>query len=325
MNRRDAILALAALGAPLPLIAQAPTKLPRIGLLVGGTSETAGHLVQAFIKGMADLGYKDGKNVHYELRYGDSSREKAERNARELIAAQADVLWAPSTLAATAAQKATLSLPIVFAAVSDPVRSGIVKSLSRPATNASGISLMSSEMAAKRIEVLNEIFPQLKRLGVLHHPGDSASLSQLPYVQQGAKAFGKELKVVEARTPEEFEAAFAKLVAWRADALMFLESSFTFTHRKVLLELATKRRWPTVTSSREYAEAGAVVAYGADLEDAFRRSAAYVDKILKGAKPSDLPVEQPTKFEFVINLKAAKAMRLSIPQIVLLRADRVIE
>ena len=325
MNRRHAILALAALGAPLRLLAQPASGAPRIGVLMGGTSESGGHLVQAFIKGMAELGYQDGKNVRYEFRYGDGSNEKAQQNARELVAAKVDLIWAPGTANVTAAQKATMSLPIVFAIVGDAVASRFVHSLPRPGTNASGITLMIPEMSAKRIEILNETFPKLRRLGVLHNPGDSASTAQLSFLQQSVRTMGKEMLVVDARAPEEFAAALAKLAAWRADALVILENALHLNHRQTLLDWATKHRLPSISSSREYADAGGILSYGADYADNCRRSAAYVDKILKGAKPADLPVQQPTKFEFVINLKGAKAMGLSIPQAMLLRADRVIE
>jgi putative tryptophan/tyrosine transport system substrate-binding protein len=325
MNRRHAILALAALGAPLRLMAQPAPGTPRIGVLMTGTPETSGHLVQALIKGMAELGYQDGKNVRYELRYGDGSSEKAQRNARDLVAAKVDLIWAPATAGAVAAQKATLSLPIVFALVLDPVASGLIRSLPRPGTNASGISMMSAEMGAKRIEILSETFPKLKRVGVLHKPDDSASVAQLAVVQQGGRTLGKELMVVEVSRQEEFAAALGKLVAWRADALVIMENALFFAHQKTLMDWAAKHRQPTITNSSEYAKAGGVLSYGADFVDSCRRSAVYVDKILKGAKPADLPVQQPTKFEFVINLKAAKAMGLSIPKAVLQRADRVIE
>jgi putative ABC transport system substrate-binding protein len=197
--------------------------------------------------------------------------------------------------------------------------------LPRPGTNATGITVLNAETGAKRIELLNEIFPKLRRVGVLHNPGDSASIAQLPIVVGSIRALGKELMVVEARAAVEFAAAFAKLAEWRAEALVMLENALYVAHRKTLLDWAAKHRWPTINSSKEYAEAGGVISYGADWADSCRRSAVYVDKILKGAKPTDLPVEQPTKFEFVINLKAANAMGLSIPKAVLLRADRVIE
>jgi putative ABC transport system substrate-binding protein len=323
MNRRDTILALAALGAPLRLMAQLAPKAPRIGVLLVGTAESSGHLAQAFIMGMAELGYQDGKSVRYETRFGDGSVEKAQRNARELVAASVDLIWTTGPTTVAAAQKATMSLPIVFAIVGDPVASGFVRSLPRPGTNASGLSIMSAELGAKRIEILNETFPNVRRVGVLHNPGESGI--QLPSVQQSVRTLRKELMVVEARAPEDFAAALDKLAAWRADALVILEGALNFTHRKTLVDWAAKHRLPTMTTTKEYVEAGGVIAYGVDFQDNCRRSAVYVDKILKGAKPADLPVQQPTRFELVINLKAAKAMGLSIPQAMLLRADRVIE
>jgi putative ABC transport system substrate-binding protein len=324
MNRRNAILALAALGVPPRLMAQSPA-MPRIGVLINGTAKSSGHILQAFVKGMAELGYQDGKNVRYELRYGDGSDAAAQKSARELVAAKVNLIWAPPSASVAAAQQATTSLPIIFAGVGDPVAAGFVRSLARPGTNATGISLMSAEMAAKRVEILGETFPKIRRVGVLHNPGDRASVANIAFVQKGVQALGKELMVVEARVPEEFEAALSRLVAWRADALVITEGVLYFFHRKRLMDWAAENRLPTITSLKDFTEAGGVMSYGADLLDNCRRSAVYVDKILKGAKPADLPVQQPSKFEFVINLKAAKAMGLSIPKAVLLRADLVIE
>jgi putative ABC transport system substrate-binding protein len=184
---------------------------------------------------------------------------------------------------------------------------------------------MISEMWVKRVEILNEIFPTVRRIGVLHNPLDSSNAAQLPYMQKGAKALGKELMIVGARTLEEFAAAFAQLKGWRAQALLNAESTLFLTNRRALLDAAAENRWPTVHSSKDYVDAGGTVAYGADYADNCRSSADYVDRIFKGAKPGDLPVQQPTKFEFLLNLKAAKALGLSIPQSILLRADRVIE
>jgi putative ABC transport system substrate-binding protein len=312
-------------GVPLRLMAQQPSGMPRVGVLMGGTAKSGGHLVQAFLRGMTELGYQDGRNVHYEYRYGDGSNEKALQNARELVASKVDLIWAPGTANVTAARKVTMSLPIVFAIVGDAVGSGFVHSLQRPGTNASGISIMVAETSAKRIEVLSETFPHIGRIGVLHNPADSASAAQLRTVSEAVRRSGKELMVVEARESEEFSAVFARLAAWRTDALVILENSLYLNHRKTLLDLAAKHRWPTISSTRDYAEAGGVIAYGADYADNCRRSAAYVDRILKGAKPAELPVQQPTKFEFVINHKSAKSMGLTIPQALLLRADQVIE
>jgi len=323
-SKRTFILALGGFVAirVAPVHAQA-ARMPKIGLL-SGSAET-GKMEQWFIKGMGELGYEEGRNVRYESRHGDGSNETALRNARDLMASKVDVIWAPGTQVTTAARKVTSTVPIVFALVSDPVASGFVRSLARPGTNTTGITVLNAETGAKRIELLNEIFPKLTRVGVLHNPGDSASTAQLSIVTRAAQTLKKEVLVVEARSADEFAPAFARLAEWRTDALVILENALYVAHRQLLLDQATQRRWPTINSSKEYAEAGGIIAYGADWSDSCRRSAVYVDKILKGAKPADLPVEQPTKFEFVINLKAARAMGLSIPRAVLVRADRVIE
>jgi putative ABC transport system substrate-binding protein len=220
---------------------------------------------------------------------------------------------------------ATASIPIVFALVGDPVYSKLVRDLAHPGGNLTGMSLMISEMWEKRVEILTEIFPTIQRVGVLQNPLDSSNAAQLPYMQSGAQRLGKEVMIVGARTPEEFAAAFAQLKGWGAQALLNAESPLFLTNRRALLDGAAQNRWPTVHSSIEYVEAGGTIAYGADYAENCRSSAAYVDKIFKGANPGDLPVQQPVKFEFVINLKSAKALGLTIPQSFLLRADRVIE
>lgn len=209
---------------------------------------------------MADLGYQEGRNVRYDVRYRTASKETIEQFARELAAAKVDLIWALGSAAAAAAQKVTASIPIVFALAADAVSAGLVRSLAAPGTNATGITMMTSELAAKRLEILGEIFPKARRVGVLHNLGDSASVAQLPFVQNAAQTLGKELMVVEARAPEEFAAAFVQLKRWRAEAFQILANTLFFTHRKVLLDAAAENRWVTVNSSKEYAEAGGVAA-----------------------------------------------------------------
>jgi putative tryptophan/tyrosine transport system substrate-binding protein len=327
MRRREFITLLggAVVAWPLTARAQQPERMRRVGVLTFGTASTAGHLVEAFFKGMADLGYQEGRDVHYEVRYGEESNDKFDQHAREHVSAKVDLIWAASTLAATAAQKATASIPIVFALVGDPVYSGLVRGLAAPGANLTGMSLMISEMWGKRMEILTEIFPTVRRIGALHNPIDSVGAAQLVFVQRGAAALGKELMIVGARTPEEFAAAFAQLKRWQAQALLLVESSLFFPHRRTLLDAAAQNRWPTLHSTKDYVEAGGTVAYGADYVENCRSSAAYVDRIFKGAKPSDLPVQQPTKFQLAINLKAAKALGLTVPPQLLARADEVIE
>ena len=326
MKRRAFIALLGGAAAwPLAARAQQQGKVWRIGVLSIGSAATARHLVEAFLKGMADLGYQEGRNVHYEVRYGEGSFEKFEQYAREYASAKVDLIWASGTPAATAAQKATASMPVIFALVGDPVFSKLVRDLRAPGGNLAGMSLMISEMWEKRVEILTEIFPTVQRIGVLYNPLDSSNDAQLPHMQNGAKRLGKDVKTVAVRHVGEFFAAFAELKGWGAQALLNAESTLFLTNKRALLDGALENGWPTVHSSLEYAEAGGVIAYGADYAENCRNSAAFVDRVFKGAKPADLPVQQPVKFEFVVNLKSATALGLAIPPSVLLRVDRVIE
>jgi len=324
MTRRDFITLLGGT-ATWPLSAFAQGKVWRVGVLSIGSAPTASHLVEAFFKAMADFGYQEGHNVRYEVRYGEGSIDKFEQNARELVSVNVDLIWTSGTPAATAAQKATASIPVVFALVGDPVYSKLVRNLTDPGANLTGMSLMISEMWEKRVEILTEVVPTVQRIGVLHNPLDSSNAAQLPYIQSGAQKLAKEVMVVGVRTPEEFGSAFVQLKGWGAQALLNAESTLFLTNKRALLDGAAQNRWPTVHSSIEYAEAGGVIAYGADYTENCRSSAVYVDRIFKGARPTDLPVQQPVKFEFVINLKSAKALALTIPPSVLLQVDRMIE
>jgi putative ABC transport system substrate-binding protein len=327
VRRRDFItlLAVAAVVGPLATHAQQPGRIPRIGLLLFGGEAEHGRFVQAFKIGMAERGYESGKNVQFEVRYSDEDREKLTRNARELAAKKVDLIWVPGSTTAQAAREATTAIPIVFAIVSDPVASGFVRSLASPGTNLTGLSLLSAEMWEKRLEILFEVRADIRRLGVLAEPGEPASAAQLPHIRRAVAALGKELLVVEANSAEQFSLAFGRLKEWRADALVFAETGLFLSHRRSLIDEATKNRWPTVNSSRQYTEVGGLISYGVDYLDGCRRSAEYVDRILKGARPTDLPVQQPSKFELLVNLKAANALGLTIPPTLLARADEVIE
>jgi putative ABC transport system substrate-binding protein len=327
MIRREFITLLggAAAAWPLALAAQQPERMPRIGILVFGGEAEFGRFVHAFSMGMAERGYQDGKNVRFEVRYSDQSPEKLTRNARELAAAKVDLIWVPGSTTAQAAREATAAIPIVFAIVSDPVHSGFVRGLANPGTNMTGLSLLSSEMWGKRLELLFEVRVDVRRLGVLSQPGEPASAAQLPHIQKAAEALGKELLVAGANSVEEFSPAFGRLKEWRTDALVIVETGLFLFHRKSLIDEATKNHWPTVNSSRQWVEVGGLISYGMDYLDGCRRSAEYVDRILKGAKPADLPVQQPTKFELLINMKSARTLGLTIPPTLLARADEVIE
>jgi putative ABC transport system substrate-binding protein len=274
---------------------------------------------------MAERGYEVGKDVRFEVRYSDEDLETLKRNAREIVAAKVDAIWVPGSTVAQAAREATAAIPIVFAIVSDPVRSGFVRSLASPGTNMTGLSLLSSEMWGKRLEILLEVRPDIQRLGVLAQPKEPASEAQLPHVRNAATALGKQVLVVEATSPNDFPHAFRRLKEWGAETLLIIETGLFLFHRKSLIDEATKNRWPTINSARQYVEAGGLISYGVDYLHSCRRSAEYVTRILKGARPSDLPVQQPTKFELIVNLKAAKVLGLTIPESFLTRADEVIE
>jgi putative ABC transport system substrate-binding protein len=319
------LLGRAAIVWPLGTRAQQPERVPRIGVLLFGGEADFTRFVEAFSIGMAERGYQDGKNIRFEVRHSDLNSERLALNARELASANVELIWVPGSTTAQAAREATTVIPIVFAIVSDPVASGFVRSLASPGTNMTGLSLLSSEMWAKRLELLFEVRADIRRLGVLTQLGEPASSAQLPHIQSAAAALGQELLVVDANSAEAFPLAFGRFKEWRADALIFVENGLFLVHRKSLIEEATKNRWPTVNSSRQWAEVGGLIAYGVDYLDSCRRSAEYVDRILKGARPADLPVQQPSKFELLINLKAARTLGLTIPPTLLARADEVIE
>jgi putative ABC transport system substrate-binding protein len=326
VRRRNFIKAIGGAAAwPLAAGARPAERMRRIGLLLFGDDKEFGGLVRAFKVGMAERGYQDAKNVQFDARYSDASAEKLARNAHALAAANVEVIWVPGSTAAKAAREATAAIPIVFAIVSDPVQSGFAKSLAAPGANMTGLSLLSSEMWGKRLEILFEISAGARRLGVLAQPGEPASAAQLPHVRSAAAALGKELLVVEASSVQEFSPAFGRLREWQADALVIVETGLYLYHRKALIDEATRNRWPTVNSSRQYLEVGGLVSYGVDYLDSCRRSAEYVDRVLKGARPAELPIQRPTKFELLINLKAARALGLTVPPMLLARADEVIE
>jgi putative ABC transport system substrate-binding protein len=326
MRRRD-FMALMGGGAiwPLAAHAQQPNRLPRVGVLIFNSEAGFRQMLHAFIGGMEELGYKGGKNIRFEIRHSDEDLEKLKHNARELVAEKVDLIWVPGTAVAQAAREATASIPIVFALVSDPVQSGFVRSLASPGTNMTGMSLLSPEMWGKRLELLLEVRADVRRLGVLAQPGDPATAVHLPQIRSAAVLSGRDVLVVEAGNAAHFPAAFGKLKEWRADALFIAETGFFLFHRGTIIDEATRNRWPTVNSTRQYAEAGGLISYGVDYAENCKRSAAYVDRVLKGAAPASLPVQQPARFELVVNLKAATALGIAIPPAILARADEVIE
>ena len=328
LQRRDFLIAAGALlAAPLAAEAQQAAKIARIGFL-GNSTTALGHLRNAFLQGMRDLGYVEGRNLVIEYRYAEGQLERFPALAAELVALKVEVLVAPPTPAAQAAKRATTTIPIVFAGAGDPVTSGLVTSLARPGGNITGLSGLSPELVGKCLEQLKQAVPGVSRVAVLWQPGgqgERAEKDMLKEAEVAARALGMRLQFVEARGTADFDRAFSDMTKARAGALTVLPSSMFNTERRRLADLAAKSRLPAVYQLREYVDAGGLMAYGANLADLNRRAAAYVDKILKGAKPADLPVEQATKFELVINLKTAKSLGLTIPQTVLLRADEVIQ
>jgi len=283
---------------------------------------------EAFRQGLRDLGYVEGRNVVIEYRDAEGKHERLPALAAELVALKVDVIVAPPTPAALAAKQATRTLPIVFFSVSDPVSSGLVTSLGRPGGNVTGLSDLTPELVGKCLEQLKQAVPGVSRAAVLWQPGAFGERTEkdlLKAAEVAARALGVRLQFVEARGPDDFDRAFSKMTSARADALTVLPTAMFVSERRRLVDLAAKNRLPTVFPYRESVDAGGLMSYGPNLADMYRRAATYVDKILKGAKPGDLPVEQPTKFELVINAKTAKALSLTIPQSVLLRADQVIQ
>jgi putative ABC transport system substrate-binding protein len=286
------------------------------------------HTHEAFRQGLRDLGYVEGRNVVIEDRDAEGKFERLPALAAELVALKVDIIVAPNTAAALAAQQATKTIPIVFAVAADPVTSGLVTSLARPGGNVTGSSILAPELVGKRLELLTQAVPGVSRVAVLWQPGgagEGTEKDMLKGAEVAASALGVRLQFVEARGPADVDRAFSEMTRARAGALTVLPSAMFGSQRRRLVDLAAKNRLPAVYTSREFVDAGGLMAFGPNQADLYRGAATYVDKILKGAKPGDLPVEQPTTFELVINLKAAKAVGLTIPQSVLTRANHIVE
>ena len=306
----------------LPAQAQQPSKIPRIGYL-GSTSVSA--RTEAFQQGLREFGYVEGQNLIIEYRYAEGTLDRLPELAAELVRLKVDAIFCTSTPAAQAAKKATTTVPIVSVS-GDPVGLGLVASLARPGGNITGLANLTSELAGKRLEVLKEVVPSVSRVAVLWNPvASSSSALRMRETEAAAPSLGIKLQHVEVREANDFERAFSALKRERADALFPLRSPFISNHVKRIVELAAKNLLPGMYDASEFPEAGGLMSYGTMLPDLDRRAAVYVGKILKGAKPADLPVEQPTKFELVVNLKTANQIGLTIPQKVLARADRVIK
>jgi putative tryptophan/tyrosine transport system substrate-binding protein len=304
--------------------AQQPKKVPRIGYLSFRASASLGE--KAFVQGLQDLGYVEGKTIIIEWRWTTGKPELLADLAAELVRLKVDVLVAAPTPAVQAAKNATSTIPIVMAFAADPVGTGFVASLARPGGNITGLSGIMPELAGKRLELLRELFPKLSRIAFLAYEGDPAHRLFVKEAQSAAQSFGMQFQSLVIASPNEIEGAFSAMVRERAGALV-VQPLFvgSLGQGRRIADLAVQNRLPTVSDLVTFADAGGLISYGPDVVVLYRRAATYVDKILKGTKPADLPVEQPTKFEFVINLKTAKALNLTMPQSVLFRADKVIK
>jgi putative ABC transport system substrate-binding protein len=315
------------LAAPLAAEAQQAGKVWRIGFLSPSVSADLRlqGLLQAFRQGLSELGYVEGRNVAMELRWAEGKYDRLPGLARELVGLRMDVIVAVAVPAIRAAKEATRTIPIVMAAVVDPVATGLVASFSRPGGNITGQSTMAPEVVGKQLEMLKEIVPKASLVAALWNPSNPGNPPQLRGAEVAARTLGLRLQPLEARNPSDFDNAFAMMTKQRSDALIVLVDVMFNEHRTRIAHLATVSRLPAVYGLPEHAAAGGLITYSASTRELFRRSATYVDRILKGAKPADLPIEQPTKFELAINLKTAKALGLTIPPSLLQRADQVIE
>ena len=330
MTRRGFAFLLAALttcfgsfGLASAADAQQPASPRRIGvLLVGRSPENKD--VQQFRQGLHDAGYTEGRDVVIEWRFANGDYARVAALAADLIQRKVDVIVVETTLATQALMRATSTIPIVMAVVADPVGSGLVANLAHPGGNVTGLSMMMTDLSAKQLQLLKETIPRLTRVAVLWNPSTPWHTKVVEDLKAVAPSLSIELSFVGARTPAEFGPAFSAASRAHVQALYVINEAFFFNHRTTLLKLASKARLPAIYGERQFPDEGGLISYGTNFHDMFRRSAGYVGKILKGAKPGDLPVEQPTKFELVVNLKTAKALGITIPQSILVRADEVI-
>jgi putative tryptophan/tyrosine transport system substrate-binding protein len=332
VTTRRAFLATLAgvLAAPLDVRAQQPAKVSRIGWLLTGSLEApeTRALLDAFRQGARELGYVEGQNIVVEYRAAEGRLDRFPALAAELVRLKVNLIVAGSTAAARAAQQATTTIPIVAPTMGDPAGDGLVASLARPGGNITGLTFLGPELAPKRLELLKETLPKMSRVVGIWHPGslsERTAKDMLSQTETAARTLGVHLELVEVRSPDEIDRAFSTMARQRPDAFVMFPSVMFFIERRRVVDLADKHRLPTIYVSREFVDIGGLFSYGASIADLFRRTATYVDKILKGAKPADLPVEQPTKFELIVNLKTAKALGLTIPQSLLQRADEVIQ
>ncbi|HXV84794.1 MAG TPA: ABC transporter substrate-binding protein [Candidatus Binatia bacterium] len=306
--------------------AEQSTKIPRVGFLSPGSAATFESRVDAFRQGLLELGYREGENIFIEYRYADGKQDLMSKQAIEFVRLKFDLIITSTTSGVRAAKNASRTIPIVFTNVGDPVRTGLVASLARPGGNATGLSTVLSDLSGKRLELLKESFPNVKRVVTFRNPDTGQGVAGFKPTQDAARTLGLQLLSLEVRNTNDFDHAFEAAIRGRAQALLTIPTPIVNVHQTQILRFAAKNRLPAMYALPEFTEtsAGGLMSYAPSYADLYRRAATYVDKVLKGRKPADLPVEQPTKFEFVINLKTAKQIGLTIPPNVLARADRVI-
>ena len=313
------------LAAPIAAEAQQTGKIARIGYLSSGTATANASLRKAFTDGLQDHGWTEDKNVAIEYRWGGEGKPTLDALAGELARLPLGAVLATNTAASLAMKRAGTTLPVVFATVSEPVAVGLVDSLPRPGRNFTGLTTINRELMSKRLEILKETIPRLARIGYLANPGYEVHKAQLAEMSAAARGLGLTLHLAEARAPSEIEGAFVRMAAAHVGAFIVQQDDLFVANRALIIDSANQRRLPGMYVFSLYPRAGGFMSYGANAEDLYRRAAEYMDRILKGAKPSDLPVERPAKFELVINLKTAKAVGLTVPRSLLLRADQIIE
>jgi ABC-type uncharacterized transport system substrate-binding protein len=334
MKRREFITLFGAAAAAWPLAARAQQpigragKMPHVGVLMPGPAAHSASLIDPFYRGLRELGYTEGQNLAIERRDGDWKPDRLPALAAELVGLKVDIIVAWSTPTAHAAKQATNSIPIIAVAMADPVGDGLVASLARPGGNVTGTTFVGPELVARRLQLLRDVVPGLARVAALWHPhayGEHTMSSVVKDIEDAARILGMQLQLVPANDPDDIATAFSAMVNEHAGAFIVMPSPMLFGEHRRIVEFAANNRLPGMYQAREFVDAGGLMSYGANLDDLFRRTATYVDKILKGAKPADLPVERPTKFELVINVKAARAVGLTINRDILLVADEVIE
>jgi putative tryptophan/tyrosine transport system substrate-binding protein len=329
VKRREfiALLGGAAVAWPRVVCAQVASTVRRIGFLLPGVARTTAvrGLLEAFRQGLKEHGWLEGQNLTVEYRFAEGKEDLLPEIAAELVRLRLEIIVAEGTAAIQAAKNAMQTVPIVMATSNDPIGSGLIASLNRPGGNITGLSLQTQDLGGKRLQLLTEIVPGLARVAVLSNPANPSSVPNLRQMQAPAQSLGIELHVVEVRAPDRFESAFAELTAARAGALIVLPDGMLYSQHSRIVTFTAASRLPALFPEKEVAEAGGLIAYGPSIPDSFRRAAAYVDKILRGAKPADLPVAQPTKFELVINHQTARLLGLTVPPTLLASADEVIE